>query len=82
MRHFSSCLGRTFDQIDCNFCLLRHSKYFYCGFLLEILVALKVLLKRDLRSFSKGSVINSSGGRGGRHLGGGTKILHTQREGR
>ena len=29
----------------------------------------------------KGSVINSSMGGGGRHLGGGTKILHSQRAG-
>ena len=35
----------------------------------------------NLLLLHKGSVIASSRGGGGRHLGGGTKILHTQRAG-
>ena len=39
------------------------------------------LSRHYMKAKLKGTVINSSRGGGGRHLGGGTKILHTEREG-
>ena len=47
----------------------------------SLLIELGVSYVRDFTCLAKGPVINSSRGGGGRHLGGGTKILHTQREG-
>ena len=41
---------------------------------------IKVRLRSHTESYTKGPVINSSRGGGGRHLGG-TKILHAQRPG-